>query len=324
MQRLLLVVNPNAGRAAIKSQLLKVIDTFVRAKYEVTCYTTQGLGDPAAIIASVGAKYDRIVCCGGDGTVNEGLNGLMTLEKRPPLGIIPVGVTNDYAYNLAIPSNAVKAATVAACDNLFAIDVGQFNQSRYFTYVSAFGLFTDVTYQTDQSLKNAIGGLAYFLEGVKRVSAIQAYHMCITYDDGVIEGEYLVGLVSNSISVAGLRTAYKDALLDDGLLEIALIKPPTSVGDIQEIIDVLLNTKSAADVESDFLTILRTKKVTFTCDKPVAWTVDGESAGTYTETEIEVHKQAIRVVVGRDMAHNSVQEQDGANREKVHVNDRLL
>jgi len=309
-RKLLLIVNPHAGRAAIKNHVMDIIDVFVKEDFVVTCFTTQKQGDPERIVEECGADFDRIVCCGGDGTVNEGLNGIMRLKKKPELGIIPVGVMNDYAYNLAIPSNPKIAAEIAAGDCVFTIDVGELN-GKFFTYAAAFGLFTDVTYQTNQDMKNILGVVAYGLEGLKRIADIKTYHVTVEHDGGIIEGDYMIGLFSNSISIAGVRTAYTDALLDDGLLEIALIKKPASLEEMQEIVNVLLSIKKATDVESGFLTILHTKSVKITCDEPVAWTVDGECGGVFTESDIRAHQQAIKVLAGHDMSKNSIAtEQD--------------
>jgi YegS/Rv2252/BmrU family lipid kinase len=316
------VINPHAGRAGIKPHALDVIEVFVGAGYEVSCHTTRWPGDPTDVIRERGSAFDIVICCGGDGTVNEGLNGLMALKKRPRLAVIPAGVSNDYAYSLAIPSNAVKAAQVAVRGYPFKIDVGRFN-GRFFTYVAAFGLFTDVTYQTDQNLKNALGGVAYFLEGVKRVSAIKSCHACIAHDSGVIEGDFVVGLFSNSISVAGVRTLYQDALLDDGMLEIALIKKPARAEDIRDIIDVLLNIETASSIESDFLTVIRTKKAVVTSEEGIAWTLDGEDGGVFTNAVIENRRRAVTVVAGRDMRANSI-ESVGEEKQRERRRHKLL
>lgn len=319
-KKLLLIVNPHAGRGAIKSHALDIIDVFVRAGYQVICCTTQRSGDPTEIIREMGEGVDRVVCCGGDGTVNEALNGLMGLKKRPELGIIPVGVANDYAYSLSIPSHAVKAARIAAEGHPFHIDIGSFN-GRYFTYVAAFGLFTDVTYQTSQQLKNALGGLAYGLAAARRMTAIKSYHLCVEHDGGYVEDNFLVGMFSNSISVAGLRTAHRQALLDDGALEIALIRMPTSMEQVQDIADVLLNTESISTLKSDFLTFIRTTKVTVTSAEPMTWTIDGENGGSHTSVGIGVEPRAVTVIAGRDMAANSVGEagEDGKKKKKHHL-----
>lgn len=308
MQKLLLIINAHSGRGDIRLRALDVVDTFTAAGFLVTCVTTQHAGHATELVRDWGKGFDRVVCCGGDGTVNETLGGLMMLDTRPPLGILPAGTTNDYAYSLSIPANAAKAAAVAAGDLLFPIDIGSLN-GRFFTYVAAFGLFTDVTYETDQDAKNMLGSVAYFLEGAKRVSAIKNYHVCIEHDGGVLEEDCIVGLFSNSISIAGLRTAYCDALLDDGKMEICLIRPPKTPAAIQDLINVLLNIKQATELDhSEFLTVIHTQKALVTCDEPLAWTVDGENGGTFATAAVETYRQAITVIAGRDMKENSAIE----------------
>lgn len=305
MKKLLLIVNAHSGRGEIRHRALDVIDIFTAAGFVVTFVPTQYAGHATEIARAYGGEYDRVVCCGGDGTVNETLNGLMTHFYRPQLGILPAGTMNDYAYSLAIPSSIVRAASVAAEGHPFSIDVGNFN-GRYFTYVAAFGLFTDVTYETDQDAKNILGIVAYLLEGVKRVSSIKTYRVRLEYDDGVLEETCIVGLFSNSISIAGMRTAYRDALLDDGKVEICLIRPPKTLAAVQDFVNILLNIKQVSELEhSEFLRVVHTKKAVLTCEEPIAWTVDGESGGTFTTASIKACQQAITVIAGRDMAHNS-------------------
>ena len=302
-KNMLFVVNPRSGRAEIRNKLSGILEIFAKAGYLPTVYMTQASGDAQRLVAQIGDRFDRIVCCGGDGTVNEALNGLMQLENRPPLAIIPAGTTNDYSYTLHIPFNMLKAAEIAVGGQILNIDAGCFN-SRYFTYVAAFGLFTDVTYQTPQDAKNILGSVAYVLEGAKRMSAIRSYRVCVEFDEGVLEDDVIVGLFSNSVSVAGLRTAFEDAMLDDGLLEITLVRMPRSFSDVQSIINILLNFETMRDLDSDLLRVVTTRRAKVTCPDPIAWTVDGESGGTVTEAEItNVHK-AIRVVAGADAARN--------------------
>lgn len=304
---LLFVVNPRSGRAEIRNKLSGILDTFTKAGYLTTVYMTQSQGDADRMVAEIGDRFDRVAVCGGDGTVNETLNGLMRLENRPPLAIIPAGTTNDYSFTLHIPFNMLKAAEIAVSDRILTIDVGRFN-GRHFTYVAAFGLFTDVTYETPQDAKNILGSVAYVLEGAKRMSAIRSYRVKVEYDEGVIEDDVIVGLFSNSVSVAGLRTAFEDAKLDDGLFEITLVKMPKTFADVQAIINILLNFETMRSVDSDFLRVVTTRSARVTCAEPIAWTVDGESGGAVTEVEIgNVHK-AIRVVTGEDAVNNVLAE----------------
>ncbi|MEG1061278.1 MAG: diacylglycerol kinase family lipid kinase [Oscillospiraceae bacterium] len=296
-KNLLFVINPHSGRAEIKSRALMIIDSFVKHGYSVTVYTTQNQGSTDRAVGEIGDKFDRIVCCGGDGTVNETLNGIMRLDKRPPLALIPSGTTNDYAYSLSIPFNMNKAAEIAMTDKLFNVDVGSFN-GRYFAYVAAFGLFTDVTYETPQDAKNMLGSVAYVLEGAKRINTLRRYHVKVEYDGGLLEDDVILGFFSNTVSVAGIRNAFSDAKLNDGLLEITLIKVPKTLRDAQTIINILLNFEKASESQSDFLRVITAKKARITCDTPIAWTIDGESGGSFTDVIIENCPKAIDVVVG--------------------------
>ena len=304
-KKLLFIVNPRSGRGEARFRMTKMLETFTRAGYLPTVLLTQRSGEAAELVAQVGGEFDRVVCCGGDGTVNETLNGLMQLQNRPPLGIIPAGTTNDYSYTLHIPFNMEKAAANAVEDRLFDIDVGCFN-GRFFTYVAAFGMFTEVTYETPQDSKNLLGAVAYVLEGAKRLGSIKSYHIRVEYDEGVIEDDVIVGLFTNTVSVAGMRTAFKDAKLDDGQMEITLIKQPQNFNDIQQIINILVNTEPMTQAEADFLRVVTTKHVRVSCDEPIAWTVDGESGGSYKVSEIHNVHRAVRVVTGDDTANTAL------------------
>ncbi|MEA5051057.1 MAG: YegS/Rv2252/BmrU family lipid kinase [Oscillospiraceae bacterium] len=296
-RRLLFVINPKAGRAEIKYHALAAIDSFVRAGFLVSVFTTAGRDDAYNFVRTHGEGYDRVICCGGDGTADEVLNGIMALDRRPEFGVIPAGTTNDYAYNLNIPSNMEKAADIVAGDNTFDIDVGLYRE-RYFTYVAAFGIFTEVTYETPQDYKNLLGYIAYVLEGAKRLSAQKAYHARIEYDGGVFEGDYLLGLASNSISLAGRRTALKGSKLDDGLLEAVFIKAPSTLTDMQSLINILLDVEKITDAKSAFINAARTKSLRVTSSEPIAWTVDGENGGAHTDTVIRNVHKAVTVLRG--------------------------
>ncbi len=302
-KRMLFVVNPRSGRAEIRNRLSGILERFAKAGYLTTVFMTQAHGDAEKLVAEIGGQFDRIAVSGGDGTVNETLNGLMRLEQRPPLAIIPAGTTNDYSYTLHIPFQMLKAADTAVGDRILTIDVGRFNE-RHFTYVAAFGLFTDVTYETPQDAKNILGAVAYVLEGAKRINAIRNYNIRLEYDGGVIEDDVIVALFSNAVSVAGLRTAFEDAKLDDGLLEITLVKRPKTLADMQTIIHILLNFETMRSVETDFLRVVTTRRARVTSEEGIAWTVDGESGGVFREVEIANVHRAIRVVTGEDAVRN--------------------
>ena len=167
-KRLLFIFNPKSGKAQIKNKLCEIIDTFVKGGYEVVAHPTQGAGDAYEKTKELAPEMDLVVCSGGDGTLDEVVSGLMECEERIPLGYIPAGSTNDFANSLDIPKNMEKAAKDIIEGKLYSCDVGVFNK-RHFIYIAAFGIFTDVSYETDQHLKNVLGHLAYLLEGSKRI-----------------------------------------------------------------------------------------------------------------------------------------------------------
>lgn len=192
MKKLLFAINPHAGKGEIKTKALEVIDLFVHDGYEVTVHTTQRRREITHLLAGRAALYDLIVCCGGDGTLNETIDGLMRCAQRPPLGYIPAGTVNDFASSLGISKNILQAAHTILQGVPFACDIGSFG-ARYFSYIAAFGAFTDVAYQTPQQSKNMLGRAAYFLEGIRRLPSIHPYHMKLTHDSGEIEGDFCLG-----------------------------------------------------------------------------------------------------------------------------------
>ena len=296
-KKLLFVVNPHSGRGAVKAHLMEIVNTFSTQGYLTTVCPTQRSGQANEIIARFGGEYDRIVASGGDGSVNEAVNGLMQLDRRVPLGIMPMGTTNDYAYTLGIPNDPVKAAETAVTGTPRDIDLGLFN-GRYFTYVAAFGIFTDVCYETPQNLKNALGGVAYALEGIKKAQDLHTEYITISYDGGVIMDEFLAALITNTVSVAGMRTALEGASLDDGLLDVTLIRPPKTLADIQTIINILTDFEHLTTVNNSFLTHFTTTHARITSDTPVKWTLDGENGGALTEAEISNVHLAATVITG--------------------------
>ena len=170
-RKLLFVFNPHSGKGQIKNNLVDIVDIMVKAGYEVTIYTTQARADATRKVIEEAQNFDRIVCSGGDGTLDEVVTGLIQSEASTPIGYIPAGSTNDFANSLGIPKEMVKAAEVAVGNNPFPCDIGDFN-SDTFVYVAAFGLFTEVSYKTSQQLKNIFGHVAYIMEGAKHLHDI--------------------------------------------------------------------------------------------------------------------------------------------------------
>ena len=240
MKKLLFIVNPKAGKAAIKNKLLAIIDMFTKADYQVTVYPTQAKKDAVRLVREQASNYDLLVCSGGDGTLDEVVTGIMRASCPVPIGYIPAGSTNDYAKSLGIPSDNIKAAQNIINGTPFLCDVGIFSD-RYFVYIAAFGAFTEVSYSTPQQTKNLVGHLAYLLEGARSLTAIKSYSVAVAYDDELVEGEYIFGMVTNSISVGGFkRFRGNEVQYDDGLFEGLFIKQPKNPLELQAIIGALL------------------------------------------------------------------------------------
>lgn len=299
MKRLLIVANGGSGKACLRNSLFGIIDEFVRADYAVEVYTTQARGDARRIARERGSEFSRIVSCGGDGTANEVLTGLMSLPAadRPELAIIPTGTTNDYAYSLGIPSDPESARRVAARGTPRPVDAGRFGE-RYFTYVAAFGMFTRVTYETPQASKNLLGHAAYLLEGAKDLLPVKTQHVRVDFADGSLEGDYALGLFTNAVSVGGIRTVFSGAALDDGLLEITLVKAPKTLADLQSIAAILAGRRTPGDIKSGFVDCARASRAAVSSDEPVRWTLDGEDGGAVCKIEIAACPRAVTVITG--------------------------
>lgn len=294
-KKMLFIYNPKAGKAQIKSNLLDIIDIFTKAGYEVTAYPTQSAGDAVRVVKERNAGYDMVVCSGGDGTLDEVVTGMMKSQKRLPIGYVPAGSTNDFANSLKIPKSMIKAADIVVSGEDFACDIGTFNNDN-FIYVAAFGIFTDVSYQTKQDAKNVLGHAAYLVEGVKRLPAVRAYPLKISYSDQVIEGEFLYGMVTNSYSVGGFRgITGQDILLDDGLFEVTLIRKPSNPLDLNSIILALVDKR----VKSEHIYTFKTSKLVVESENPVSWTLDGEFGGDHCKAVIENRQQVLNIKIPR-------------------------
>ncbi len=293
MKKLLFVVNGHSGKGQIKNKLLDIIDIMIKEGYHVQVHTTQEREDATKVVREQAKYYDLVVCSGGDGTLDEAVTGMMQSEVRTPLGYIPAGSTNDFANSLEIPKDMIQAAKTAVLGVPFSCDVGEFN-GDYFIYVAAFGIFTDVSYATSQELKNALGHVAYILEGAKRLYTIKTYHMRVEYDGNEIEGDFLLGMITNSTSVGGFKNMTgKDVKLDDGLFEVTLIHKPKNIIELNTIIASLTNLKD----ETDLIDSFRADSVKFYSEEEIPWTLDGEFGGDHKEVQIKDYCKAVDIMI---------------------------
>ena len=292
MKKLLFIYNPNAGTGVLRPSLADVLDVFVKEGYEVTAYPTQKVEDALEKTRDFVEDYEVVVCSGGDGTLNEVVNGMVARQSRVPIGYIPAGTTNDFARSMEIPKNMLQAAQVAVKGNPYGRDIGKLND-KYFTYIAAFGIFTDVAYSTDQDIKNVIGHLAYVLEGAKRVLNVPSIHAKVTCDDLIIEDEFVFAMVANTLSVGGFKSFIDDVAFDDGLFEVSLIKRPKSPKELNDIISALV----LKQINSDIVTLVKANRIEFEFDERVEWTIDGEFGGNHKHVVIENKKQLLEFMI---------------------------
>lgn len=287
-KKLLFVFNPKSGMGLIKNNLLDIIDVMVKAGYEPTVYPTQSRGDATRKIKEDGAGYARIVCSGGDGTLDEVVTGITEANLDVPLGYIPAGSTNDFARTLGISSDMVKAAEIAVGDHVFSCDVGQFNDD-IFVYIAGFGLFTEISYDTPQELKNVLGHAAYILSAAKSLTSIPNYLMQVEANGKVIQDRFIFGMITNSISVGGFKgVTGKDVELDDGEFEVTLIKSPDNPIELTEIIEYLTGIIS----ETKMVYTFKASEISIHSRSSVSWTMDGENGGEHWNVEVKnLHKK---------------------------------
>ena len=292
MKKLLFVYNPHSGVQTITRRLGATAELFTEAGYDVTVHPTLFAGDCRDTVQRLAEGFDRVVCAGGDGIHNEAVNGLMSAGADMPYGYIPCGSTNDFSHSVGIPTRLLDAAKTCVEGVPFRYDLG-FTEGRYFTYVAGFGAFTEVTYTTPQQQKNALGYFAYLISGAASLPNIVPYHVSFSAEERSGEGDYVLGLVTNTLQVAGMKNILpQNVALDDGLLEVLLVKNPKNPIELNKILAAVMKHDFSADCFEYF----KTKRVRFRSSSPLAWTLDGENGGSRTETEITCVPSALSIL----------------------------
>lgn len=294
LKHMMLIVNPAAGKGTKKAQIFDVIRTFNKAGYAVTVHITEKRGDAEKFAQQYGADYEMVVCCGGDGTLDETINGILKMEgEQPKLGYIPVGTANDVATTLGLPRTPVKAAELLMRGKVLNMDIGSCRE-RFFSYIAAFGAFTGASYETPQNLKNKFGQLAYIVSGAKYLTQISSISLAAKWDDNEISGEFIFGSVSNSTSVAGmLKLKPEDVQLDDGMFEVILVRKPANVMQLERIVNGILTKK----YDPQYVEFFHTSKIKFSFTEEVAWTFDGEDGGKHREIVLGIRPSAIKMLI---------------------------
>lgn len=293
MKKMLFIYNPKSGQGQIRNHLSAILEKLSAGGYDLTVYPTKESMDACRIVCQRAGEFDLIVCSGGDGTLNEVVTGLMQEGITRCVGYIPAGSTNDFANSLGLPRQMDKAAQLIVDGTPFSCDIGKFNED-YFVYVAAFGMFTDVSYQTKQEMKNLFGHAAYVLEGMKRIGNWKSVHLEVESTEYTGSGDFILGLIVNSNSVGGFKgLTGKDIEINDGLFEVLLVHTPANLMEWQEAITtVLLQNKSSRLVER-----FKTQRLTIRSEEPVSWTRDGENGGEWTQVDVENLHQKLNIMV---------------------------
>ena len=292
MKKMLFIMNPFAGQKRANRQLSDLLLLFTKAGYDVITHMTTGPGSAAEAVERLAGEVDLIVCCGGDGTFNETVSGLLKSGNDVNLGYIPAGSTNDFAASLKLSTNILQAAQDILEGEATPYDVGKFGE-RYFSYVASFGAFTRASYTTPQSVKNALGHTAYVLEGIQELSQIRKEHIRMEMDGEVVEDDFLFGAICNSTSVGGILTLDpKQVDMADGLLEILLVRAPRNLAEISECLQALQNQ----EYNCAMITFRSAHHVTVYADPEMPWTLDGEREEGHTQVDVDNQHLAIRLV----------------------------
>ncbi len=292
MKKLLFIMNPFAGQKKANKVLPEILMLFTQAGYEINISMTTGPGSATRTAAQQGSSADLVVCCGGDGTLNETIAGLLTAGLNVPIGYIPSGTTNDFASSLNLSHNPIQAAKDIIEGQPVPYDIGRFGE-RYFCYVASFGAFTRSSYAVPQTLKNALGHTAYVLGGISELSQIRNEHVRMEIDGEVVEDDFLFGAICNSTSVGGILTLPNDRVdMSDGVFEVMLIRAARNLTEIRECMSAVQNQT----FNCGMITFRPARTVKITTDPQMTWTLDGEKAEGHTEILMENLHHAVRII----------------------------
>lgn len=293
MKKMLFIMNPAAGQRKASRFLPEVISIFNQGGYEVTVYMTAHAGHGTQIVIERAADHDIVVCAGGDGTLNEIVNGILRAGVDVPIGYIPCGSTNDFAASMRLSTNILQAAQDIVDGTPVRYDVGKF-ADRYFSYVASFGAFTRVSYSTPQNVKNALGHLAYLLEGIQEIRQIHKTHVRFELEGETLqEADYIFGAVSNSTSIGGLLTLDSHQVdMRDGKLELLLIRSPRDMTELAELIRAL----QTQQYDCGIITFRSVPSLVIYSDPEMPWTLDGEKQAGMEEIRVTNLHHAIRLI----------------------------
>lgn len=293
--KVLTIINPTSGKGNIANYANEIKHNLEKQDMEVNMQLTKEGYNAKKIILDNIEGQDLILICGGDGTFNEAVSAIMESGVQVSIAYIPLGTTNDLARSLNMPIKDISITRKLLESKAKVLDIGKFNENRYFTYIAAFGIMTDVAYKTSQKAKNKFGKLAYYMKAIKELIKIPTYKVKIKFDEEELEGEFIYGGISNSMSIAGFRWFNEEDIdLSDGKFEAIFIRKPKKLSGYFR----LLNDFRHKDymVNRDFV-YFKASNIQIQTDKNVAWTIDGEYAGDMNFVEIENINKAIELAI---------------------------
>ncbi len=282
-KRVLLIVNPKAGHGIAEPRVKYLEHMLKKYGFSHDLYYTQYAKHTTQLTLEHGEEYDIVLCCGGDGTLNETVEAVMQLKKKPTVGYLATGTTNDFARTLRLPRAIGPAVRMMANGKTQCMDCGSINGALDFVYVASFGAFTRVSYTTPQRIKNFFGKSAYLFDGIKSLKEIRPYHARIVTEDTVYEDDFIFVSVTNSLSVGGVMNLPSDLVnLSDGRFELLMIKNPVDMLEIPEMIHGCVDFH----YENDNIILTQASHVKIEIENGAPFTADGEYAGTYKTAEI--------------------------------------
>lgn len=292
VKKMLFIMNPNAGTRKANRYLSDILAIFNRAGYRVEVYLTASQGDGEKFVSQYAYGKDLVVCCGGDGTFNETVSGLLKKGLKIPIGYIPAGSTNDFARTLELSTDFIEAAEQIVDGKPVKVDVGLFGQ-RYFTYVASFGAFTRTSYSTPQDIKNALGHTAYVLDGISELSQIKKVPVKMEMDEETVEDDFLFGAICNSTSLGGILSFDPEQVdMSDGKLEILLVRAPNDLSEIAECIQAVQRQK----YNCKMITFRSATRVRITAPEDMPWSLDGEREDGHSQVEAVNLHHAIEIM----------------------------
>ena len=296
-KKLLFIMNPRSGLMLASKYLSELVSRFSRAGFLTQILMTTAQGDARDFAMEYGGEVDIVAVSGGDGTLNEVINGMIDAGHRTSIGYIPSGSTNDFAISIGLPTSIYDCTDLIIEGEAQNLDIGCFN-GRYFSYIASFGAFTSASYSVPQNVKNILGHTAYILGGMKDIMSIKPIHAKITADKGteyehVCEDDFLFGAVCNSRSVAGILKLYKQGIdMNDGLMEVFLIRMPKDLIALNDIgINMLNGTLNSSQIE-----FFPAKNVDVEIEPGTHWTLDGEYEEGSEICRIETIESAISLI----------------------------